>query len=219
MKSLQIVIKSVPFSLNSEISTTHGYNHARTDETNDNILQPYPVVAADVLLEICKAVISVLLSSDEHLSQTNSSCVRKSCLQSVHCCLFRNILLGVRIAKRFTKSNKRFWWKVKFKNEPTLCSWIHHIRICTCFAQLVYDIVMVSTSALDGDQRYLHNTATLQPRKEHRYPLDWRLVGPDRRSGRRVHERNPAVSGIENQSSNAWPIWTGVFKKKRRNKF
>jgi hypothetical protein len=126
VKSLQIVIKSVPFSLK-----LRNKYHAWTDETNANILQPYPVVAADVLLEICKAVISVLLSFDEHLSQTNSSCVRKFCLQSVHCCLIRNIFLGVRIAKRFTKSNKRFWWDVKFKNEPALCSWIHHIRICT----------------------------------------------------------------------------------------
>jgi hypothetical protein len=47
-------------------------NPSRTnDETNDNIefLQPYPVVAADALLEITTAVISAVLSLDEYLSQ------------------------------------------------------------------------------------------------------------------------------------------------------
>jgi hypothetical protein len=38
-------------------------------------LQPYPVVAADTLLEIGTVVISAVLSLDEHLSQTNNSCV------------------------------------------------------------------------------------------------------------------------------------------------
>jgi hypothetical protein len=38
-------------------------------------LQPYPVVAADALLEIGTAVISAVFSLDEHLSQTNNSCV------------------------------------------------------------------------------------------------------------------------------------------------
>jgi hypothetical protein len=34
-------------------------------------LQPYPVVAADALLEIGTAVIPAVLSLDEHLSHTN----------------------------------------------------------------------------------------------------------------------------------------------------
>jgi hypothetical protein len=64
--------------------------HARNDETNGNIefLQPYPVVAADALLEISTAVISSGLSLDEHLSKKNTSCVPKFCYQSVYCFLF-----------------------------------------------------------------------------------------------------------------------------------
>jgi hypothetical protein len=43
--------------------------YAQNDETNGNIefLQPHPVVAADVLLEIGTAVISTVLSLDERL--------------------------------------------------------------------------------------------------------------------------------------------------------
>jgi hypothetical protein len=46
--------------------------HAQNDEINSNIesLQPYPVVAVDILLGIGTAVISAILSLDEHLSQT-----------------------------------------------------------------------------------------------------------------------------------------------------
>jgi hypothetical protein len=43
------------------------------------ISQPYPIVAVDALLEIGMAVISAALSLDEHLSQTNTSCVLKFC--------------------------------------------------------------------------------------------------------------------------------------------
>jgi hypothetical protein len=45
---------------------------AANDEINDRIKfsQPYPVVAADALLQIGKAVISTVLSLDKHLSQT-----------------------------------------------------------------------------------------------------------------------------------------------------
>jgi hypothetical protein len=46
-------------------------------------LQPYPVVAADSLLEIGSALISAVLSLDEHLSQTNTSCVPKFFYESV----------------------------------------------------------------------------------------------------------------------------------------
>jgi hypothetical protein len=59
-------------------------------------LQPYPVVVADALREIGTAVISAVLSLDEHLSQTNTSCVPKFCYQSVHC-LTRYFLVRIRI--------------------------------------------------------------------------------------------------------------------------
>jgi hypothetical protein len=58
----------------------------KNHETNGNIefLQPYPVVAADALVEIGTAVISAVLSLDERLLETNSSCVPKFCYQSVY---------------------------------------------------------------------------------------------------------------------------------------
>jgi hypothetical protein len=61
--------------------------HSQHDEANGNIefLQPFPVVASDALIEIGTAVISAVLSLDEHLSQTNTSCVPKFCYQSVYC--------------------------------------------------------------------------------------------------------------------------------------
>jgi hypothetical protein len=46
---------------------------AQNDETGDNIeiLQAYPVVTADTLVEIGTAVISSVLLLDEHLTKTN----------------------------------------------------------------------------------------------------------------------------------------------------
>jgi hypothetical protein len=43
--------------------------HAQNEKTNSNIefLKPYPVVASDAVLEICTAVVSAVLSLDEHL--------------------------------------------------------------------------------------------------------------------------------------------------------
>jgi hypothetical protein len=58
------------FHLNATLTTTHGPFSAQNDETNVSIefLQPYPVVAADALLEIGTTVISAVLSLDKHLS-------------------------------------------------------------------------------------------------------------------------------------------------------
>jgi hypothetical protein len=71
-------IQNVPFETEP---TTHKPLLAQNDETNGNIefLQPYPVVAAEALLEIGTAVISAVLSLDEHLSQTNTYSVLKCC--------------------------------------------------------------------------------------------------------------------------------------------
>jgi hypothetical protein len=51
---------------------THETLHAQNDKTNGSIEfeQPYPVVAADALLQIGTAVISAVLSLNDHLSQT-----------------------------------------------------------------------------------------------------------------------------------------------------
>jgi hypothetical protein len=59
----------------------HESLHSQNDETKDSIefLQPYHVVAADALLEIGTAVISTVLSLDEHLSQTNTIFIPKFC--------------------------------------------------------------------------------------------------------------------------------------------
>lgn len=45
---------------------------SQDDETDSNIefLQPYPIVVADALLEICTALVSSALSLKELLSQT-----------------------------------------------------------------------------------------------------------------------------------------------------
>jgi hypothetical protein len=80
-------------------------------------LQPYPIVVADALLEIGTAVISAVLSLDEHLSQTNTSWVTKFCYQLVNCRLIQYFLLRISIAKCFTNSNQRFRYEIMFENE------------------------------------------------------------------------------------------------------
>jgi hypothetical protein len=102
---------------NAKINTTHEPLHALNGETNGNIefLQPYPLVATDALFEIGTAVISDVLSLDEHLSQTNTSCVPKFCL-------IRYFLVRISFAKYFTNSNKRFRYEVMLENEHTFCS-------------------------------------------------------------------------------------------------
>jgi hypothetical protein len=47
--------------------TLHAQNKANG---NTDFFQPYPVVAADALLEIIMALISAVFSPDEHFSQT-----------------------------------------------------------------------------------------------------------------------------------------------------
>jgi hypothetical protein len=125
---------------NTTVTTTHEPLHARNDETSGSIefLQPYPVVAADALFEIGTAVISAILSLDEHLSHTNTSCVPKFRYQSVYCCLIRYFNVRIRIAKCFTSSSKRFRCEVMFENEHTFHSWIRHVCTCTTFAQLAW---------------------------------------------------------------------------------
>jgi hypothetical protein len=63
----------------ASLITTYEHLHAQQGETSSSteFLQPYPGVAADALLEIGTAVISVVLLLDDYLSQTNTSCVTK----------------------------------------------------------------------------------------------------------------------------------------------
>jgi hypothetical protein len=117
---------------NATIATTHEPLHAQNEETNDiDFLQPYTVAAGDAPLEISTTVITAVLSLDEHLSQSNISCVPKCCYQSVYCCIIRHFLVRTRIAKCFTNSSKQFRCEVIFENEHTYCSWIHHVRTRT----------------------------------------------------------------------------------------
>jgi hypothetical protein len=68
------------FLLKCNLPTAREPLHAQNYESNGNIelLQPYPVVAADALHEIGTAVVSAVLSLDEHFSQTNT-CAQKVC--------------------------------------------------------------------------------------------------------------------------------------------
>jgi hypothetical protein len=63
--------------------------HTQNNETNCSIklLQPYLNVAANALLKIDTAVISAVLSLDEHLLQKNAYCAPK-CFQSSSYSLF-----------------------------------------------------------------------------------------------------------------------------------
>jgi hypothetical protein len=56
----------------------------------------------------------------------------------VYCCLIRCFLVRLRISKYFTNSSKQFRSEAMFENEHTFCSWIHHVRTCTAFAQLAW---------------------------------------------------------------------------------
>jgi hypothetical protein len=67
----------------------------------------YPVIAADALIEIGKAVISAVLTFDEHLSEANISCDPKRCYQSVYRCVVLHLIFRIRIAKCFTNSSKQ----------------------------------------------------------------------------------------------------------------
>jgi hypothetical protein len=82
--------------LSATATITRPLLHAQNDETNDSIkfLLPHPIVAADALLAIGTAVISAVLSLDEHLSQTDTSCVDKFCYQSCIVVLFGASLSG-----------------------------------------------------------------------------------------------------------------------------
>jgi hypothetical protein len=79
---------------NATLNTKHKPLHAQNDETNGNFefFHPYPVVATEALLDICTSVISAVLSLDEHLSETKTSCVTKYGYQSVHSCLIQYFL-------------------------------------------------------------------------------------------------------------------------------
>jgi hypothetical protein len=107
------------------------YTHEPLHETNGNIkfLQPHRVVTADALLQIGTTVILAAKSLDEHMPQTNTSCLPKLFYQPMHRCPIPYFLVRIRIAKCSTNSVKRFVRKM-FKN-------IYHVRTCTAFAQLV----------------------------------------------------------------------------------
>jgi hypothetical protein len=62
-------------------------------------------------------IISDVLSLDEHLSQTNTSCILQFCYQIVYRCLIRYFLVRIGTAKCFTKISKRFRCEVMSMSE------------------------------------------------------------------------------------------------------
>jgi hypothetical protein len=96
------------------------------------------LVTADSLLEISMAIISAVLSLNEHFSQIITSCVLKFCYQSVCCCLIWYFLFWICTAKCFTNSSKQLWCEVIFENEHMFCSRIHHVCTCSAFKQLAW---------------------------------------------------------------------------------
>jgi hypothetical protein len=87
---------------------SHQDLNSQNNETSGNIefLQLYPVIAVDALLEIGTAIISAVLSLDEHLSQTNTFYVLKFCYQLVYCCLVQFFLARIHVAKCFMNNSK-----------------------------------------------------------------------------------------------------------------
>jgi hypothetical protein len=75
---------------------THESLQVQNDKVNGSIefLQPYAVVAADAMLEIGATVISVVLSLDEHLSETNTSVSRNVVTSRCTVVLFATSLSG-----------------------------------------------------------------------------------------------------------------------------
>jgi hypothetical protein len=83
--------------------------------------------AVDALLENGTAVISAVLSLDEHLSQTNTCCAPKFCYHSVLLCRdARCWMLHEQQETISMRSNIRGWTHVLFVNMP--CSHMH--RFC-----------------------------------------------------------------------------------------
>jgi hypothetical protein len=108
-------------------------------KTNGNIkfMQLYPAVAGDTLLEIGTAVISAVLSLNEHLSHTNTTCVLKLFYQLLYCCFIQYFPVRICIAKCFMNSSKQFSCKVMFENEHTFYSEYAVFVPAQFFAQLV----------------------------------------------------------------------------------
>jgi hypothetical protein len=88
-----IIIQDVPLKKQSYYIHEFLQTHSAETKGDTEFLQPYPVVAADALLEIATAVISAALSLDDPLSQTDTSCVPKVCYKRLYR-LIRYILSG-----------------------------------------------------------------------------------------------------------------------------
>jgi hypothetical protein len=73
----------------------------KNNENNGNIglVGPYTIVAADALLKVCKAVVSIVLSLDERMSQTNIYCLTECSHQLAYYCLILYFLVRISIDK------------------------------------------------------------------------------------------------------------------------
>jgi hypothetical protein len=92
------------------------------------------------------------LSLDEHLSQTNTSCVPKCCYKLLFCCLIWYFLVRTRIAKCFTNSSKRFrceWTHVLLVN--TTCSYLYSFCTTGVSSGLATRVTLTRVSRSTGD--------------------------------------------------------------------
>jgi hypothetical protein len=82
-------------------------------------------------------------STLRRISPVNTVSCRKHLLypeiwnQSVHCIIWY-FLIRIRIANCHNNSTRQFQHCVIFENKHTFCSWMHNVRTCTTFAQLVW---------------------------------------------------------------------------------
>jgi hypothetical protein len=91
--------------------------HAQNDETSGNIelLQPYPIVITDPVLEISTTVISAFFARRAPVTET-LPISRNFVIRQCNCCLFRYFLVRKHIAKCFTNSSKRFRCEIMYEN-------------------------------------------------------------------------------------------------------
>jgi hypothetical protein len=95
---------SVPLKTQTQLPHMNPFTCKITVSGNVEFLQPYPVAAADWQFAVGTAVISTILSLDEQLSQTDTSCVQTFCFQSVYYYLVCYFLVRIFIAQCSTSS-------------------------------------------------------------------------------------------------------------------
>jgi hypothetical protein len=107
-----------------------------------SIVRHYTDWATWLTPESGTAIISTVLLHDEHLSQTNPSCIQIFCYLLAHFTLTWYFLVRICTTELFMNSNKSFQSEVQSDNEHMFCSWIHHGCTCIAFIQLAWAVVL-----------------------------------------------------------------------------